>query len=125
MLQIQAIKSGSLEQGPETPGITRNFAFDAEDCRVIRARSEPGTVSGWHHHGDYDVYGYIASGLAEFEGGPDGKEKISLETGDFFLVPAHTIHREINPSNDERNDVILFLKGTGPVVVNVDHPESS
>jgi hypothetical protein len=34
-------------------------------------------------------------------------------------------HREINPSPSEGNDVILFLHGTGPLVVNVDDPEQA
>ena len=52
--------------------------------------------------------------------GSDGESNAaSLGPGDFFHVPPHTVHREINPSSDEA-EVILFLRGTGPLVVNVD-----
>jgi hypothetical protein len=40
----------------------------------------------------------------------------------FFFVPSHTVHREINPSATERGEVILFLRGTGPMVINRDVP---
>ncbi|MEJ2696425.1 MAG: cupin domain-containing protein [Candidatus Sulfobium sp.] len=120
MSKIQARQKSALSEGSSTPGITRHIAFEGEGYIVVRARSEPGIISGWHHHGDYDVYGYIVSGSVRFESGPAEEDVVSLGPGDFFHVPANTIHREINPSEDEKNEMILFLHGTGPLVVNVD-----
>ena len=123
MSKIQALHKDALSENPSTPGITRHLAFKSEGQLVIRARTEPGTVSGWHHHGDYDVYGFVASGSVRFENGPGGTDTVSLREGDFFHVPPHTVHREINPSSDEGQEVILFLRGTGPMVFNVEGPE--
>lgn len=118
MSTIEALPADALSNTPSTPGITRHLAFKDDEHMVIRSRAEPGTVSGWHHHGDYDVYGYVASGTARFENAADEKDLITVGQGDFFHVPPHTVHRESNPSPDERLEVILFLRGDGPLVVN-------
>jgi uncharacterized RmlC-like cupin family protein len=120
MSKIQALKSDALTESQSTPGITRHMAFKGDENMVLRSQTDPGKASGWHHHGDYDVYGYVVSGTARFENGSKGKETVSINSGDFFHVPPHTVHREINPSPNEMNDVILFLRGTGQMVVNVD-----
>jgi quercetin dioxygenase-like cupin family protein len=120
---LQSRSKDALSGAPATPGIVREFAFKAADALVIRARVEPGVVSGWHHHGDYDVYGYVVSGTMRFEGGPGGHDSITVTAGDFFHVPAQLVHRDINPSTSEGHEGILFLSGSGPMVVNVDGPE--
>jgi uncharacterized RmlC-like cupin family protein len=90
---------------------------------VVRSRIEPGVVSGWLHHGDYDIYGYIVSGSARFENGPGGRDAISVGPGDYFYVPPRTVHRDVNPSGTEDQEVILFLRGSGLMVVNVEGPD--
>jgi quercetin dioxygenase-like cupin family protein len=125
MSKIQALPMNDLTETPSSPGISRHLAFKGEDYLVVRARSAPGTTSGWHHHGEYDVYGYLVSGSARFES-QDGKDDaISLRPGDFFHVPHHTVHREINPSSNERNEFVLFLRGTGPMVINLDDSDQA
>jgi uncharacterized RmlC-like cupin family protein len=89
---------------------------------IVRACTEPGVRSGWHHHGDYDVYGYLVSGVVRFEEGPGEADAVSVGPGDFFHVPARTVHRDVNPSASDGQEAILFLRGTGPMVVNVDGP---
>jgi uncharacterized RmlC-like cupin family protein len=61
---------------------------------ILRSQTEPGQISGWHHHGEYNVIGYLASGSARFEFGP-GKKKPSLSILEIsFMFPAH------HPSRD-------------------------
>ena len=48
------------------------------------------------------------------------EDSVTLGAGDFLYVPRHTVHREINPSSTEGNELILFLRGTGPLVFNPD-----
>jgi quercetin dioxygenase-like cupin family protein len=122
MAKIEALRKDELSEAPATPGISRYLAFEGDDCLIIRSRSEPGTVSAWHHHGDYEVYGYIISGFERFDFGPGEKDSVLVGPGDFFHIQPNTIHRDVNPSHDERQEVVLFFRGTGPVVVNVDHP---
>jgi quercetin dioxygenase-like cupin family protein len=125
MSKVQALQSNALTEAPSTPRITRTMAFKGDGYRVVRSRTTPGAVSGWHHHGNYDVFGYIVAGTARFEHGPGGKESITVRPGDFFHVPAHTVHRDVNPSSNEGQEMILFLHGTGQMVVNVDGPDQS
>jgi quercetin dioxygenase-like cupin family protein len=123
MANIQALEKDALSEAPGSPGITRHLAFRGEGFVVVRSRVEPGVVSGWHHHGDYDVYGYIVSGSLRFENGPGGRDATSVGPGDFFCVPARTVHRDVNPSGAKGQEVILFLRGSGPMVVNVEGPD--
>lgn len=125
MSKIQALHSDTLPEAPSSPGITRQLAFDGEGHLVVHSRVDPGVASGWHHHGDYDVYGFVVAGSARFEYGPGGKEAVSVGSGDFFHVPAHLVHRDVNPSSDEGQELILFLRGTGQPVINVDGPEQT
>lgn len=122
MPTIQVLKAGSLSQATSNPGFTRHIAFKGDGYLVVRARGEPGSISGWHHHGDYDVYGYLVSGSARFESNTGKEDSVSLRKGDFFHVPPHTVHRESNPSSKEGNEFILFLRGTGPMVFDMDDP---
>lgn len=89
---------------------------------IVRSQVDPGVISGWHHHGNYSVYGYIASGTAKFESGPGGNDTLVIPKGDFFHVPPKTIHRDINPSQTEPQEVVIFFFGDGPMVINVDEP---
>ena len=123
MSKIQALKREALSEASASPGITRYMAFKDKDSIVLRSQAEPGTISGWHHHGGHEVYGYVVSGTVRLENGSEKENTISIGPGDFLHVPPHTIHREINPSSDEENDVILFLRGDGELVVNVDKPD--
>ncbi len=123
MPKIRGLQKGALSEAPGSTGITRHLAFRGEGFLVVRSRVNPGVVSGWHHHGDYDVYGYVASGSARFENGPGGKDAIALGPGDFFHVPAHTVHRDVNPSHTEDLELILLLRGSGPTVVNIEGPD--
>ena len=121
MSKIQTVQKDNLLEGSSSPGITRQLAFKGEGCLVIRSRSNPGVISGWHHHGDYDVYGYVVSGSVRFESNTGEEDAVSLGRGDFFHVPPYTVHREINQSS-QNGEVILFLRGTGPLVTNANDP---
>jgi quercetin dioxygenase-like cupin family protein len=90
---------------------------------LIRARAEGGIASGWHHHGDREVLGHVLRGRVRFEFGPGGSESTEVEEGGFFHVPAGLVHRDVNPT-DEPQETILSLVGSGPLVVNVDGPDT-
>jgi quercetin dioxygenase-like cupin family protein len=57
MAKIRGLKKDALREAPGSPDITRHLAFRGEGFMVVRLRVDPGVVSGWHHHGDYDIYG--------------------------------------------------------------------
>jgi quercetin dioxygenase-like cupin family protein len=122
MSKVQVLSNDALPEAPSSPGLTRHRAFAKDGLKVLHSCAEPGTVSGWHNHGDYEIYGYVISGTARLETGPGGKDVFSADAGDFFTIPPHTVHREINPSPAEDLEVLLVLRGSGPTVFNVKGP---
>jgi uncharacterized RmlC-like cupin family protein len=84
--------------------------------------TEPGMVSGWHHHGDHETSIYVAAGALRMEYGPAGGSVIDAGQGDFIHVPRWTIHREGNPT-DHVATLVVVRAGRGVPTVNVDGPE--
>lgn len=125
MSNIEALRKEALPEAPSTPGITRYLAFEGEDYLILRSKAEPGAVSAWHHHGDYEVFGFILSGSEKLEFGPLGKDAIVVGEGDFFHILPGTVHRDVNPLPDEGQEALLYLRGGGPVVVNVQGPDAA
>lgn len=115
---VRKVAAGTLTAGQPTPGMVREEAIVLDDVWSGRALTEPGATSGWHHHGEHDTVVYVVRGAFRVEsasGVVDGR------AGDFVHVPAHTVHRESNPTG-EPAEVVLVRRGSGPVVVNVDGP---
>jgi uncharacterized RmlC-like cupin family protein len=101
--------------------VVREVAFETDSATLIRGRAEPRAISGWHHHGDHDVFGYVVRGAARFEFGTSGSESAEVLEGEMFHVPARLIHRDVNPL-DVSQEIIIAVVGTGPLVVNVESP---
>ena len=106
--------------GQSTPGMTRSEAIVVDDIWSGTALTEPGVVSGWHHHGDHHSIVYVARGAFDVETA-DGV--VRATAGDFVYIPPHVIHREGNAS-DTPAEVVLVRRGSGPIVVNVDGPDT-
>jgi uncharacterized RmlC-like cupin family protein len=119
--RISAVDADSLRAGASTPGVLREVAFETQGGTLMRARAEARAASGWHHHGDRDVLGYVVGGSARFEFGPGGADSVQVGEGGFFHVPARLVHRDVNPL-DGPQEIILTIVGEGPLVVNVDGP---
>ena len=121
--RVTAIAPEGLSAGASTPGVTRELAFDIDGATIMRARADADAASGWHHHGDHDVLGYVVRGRARFEFGPGGRESTDVDEGGFFHVPAGLVHRDVNPG-DELQEIVMTVVGTGPLVVNVEEPQA-
>ena len=90
-------------------------------CRCsgpVGSTTAPGAVSGWHHHDRNESSLYVVSGILrlEFEG---EAEPLDAHAGDFVHVPALTVHRESNPT-DEPSVAVIARGGGGIPTVNVD-----
>jgi uncharacterized RmlC-like cupin family protein len=120
--RISAVAADRLTEGPGYPGVARDIAFATERALHVRARAQGGTATGWHHHGDREVLGYLIRGRARFEFGPGGRESTEVEEGGFFHVPAGLVHRDVNPTREPQEMVLVFV-GEGPLVVDLDGPE--
>src|SRR5262249_24093205 len=103
-----------------TPGMLRELAFEVPLLWAGQVTTEPGAVSGWHHHDRNDSSLYVVSGILrlEFEG---RAEPLDAHPGDFVHVPAYTIHRESN-RGDVPSLAVIARAGGGIPTVNVDRP---
>lgn len=84
-------------------------------------RTDPGAVSGWHHHGDYETSIYVACGRVRIESGPGGCAAVEAGPGDFLHVPPGAVHRESNPG-DVESAIVVVRAGRGVPTINVDGP---
>ena len=120
--RISAVAPDGLTEASGYAGFVRELAYTTDRAIQIRARAEGGVATGWHHHGDREVLGYLVRGRARFEFGRGGRDRVDVEQGGFFHVPAGLVHRDVNPT-DEPQELVLTFAGTGPLVVDVDGPE--
>lgn len=122
MAGIDVVRGAGLAQGQSTPGILREQAFESSNVLVSRTRLDPAAVSGWHHHGTRELYGFLVSGRLRLEYGGTGSESVTLSPGDFVHIPPGLVHRDVNPDRARGLIVVNILVGSGVPVVNVDRP---
>jgi uncharacterized RmlC-like cupin family protein len=119
---VRRISLEERVEGPSTPGMDRFTAFESDGMWAGGARTEPGSVSGWHHHGEQDSAVYVLSGALRMEFGPGGLETFDAGPGDFVHVPRGAVHRESYPGAQPA-DIVVVRAGEGPSLVNVDGPD--
>jgi uncharacterized RmlC-like cupin family protein len=117
---VRVFTPADLASADPTPGMNRALAFELPLLWAGQVETEPGAVSGWHHHERNESSLYIVRGVLrlEFEG-HDGY--LDAGPGDFVHVPAWTVHRESNPAGEPSLAVIARVGGGIPTV-NVDGP---
>jgi uncharacterized RmlC-like cupin family protein len=115
---VRVIRRADLVTADPTPGMLRERAFELPILWAGQVVTAPGTVSGWHHHDKNETSLYVVSGILRLEfDGYDGY--LDAEAGDFIHVPAFTVHRESNPT-DEPSLAVIARAGGGIPTVNVD-----
>ncbi|WP_328432443.1 cupin domain-containing protein [Streptomyces sp. NBC_00453] len=119
--EVRVARPGDRRPGPGTEGMDRQEAFATEGMWSGFVRTEPGAVSGWHHHGDHESVIYVVTGSLRMEFGPGGSRTVEAGPGDFLHVPKGAVHRESNPS-PEPADIIVTRAGTGQSTFNVEGP---
>ena len=117
---IRVVSKSELQASDPTPGMQRREAFAVPGLWAGTVETSPGAVSGWHHHDRNETSLYVVSGVLrlEFEG-YDGH--LDAHAGDFVHVPAFTVHRESNPT-DETSVAAIARAGGGTPTVNVGPP---
>jgi uncharacterized RmlC-like cupin family protein len=117
---VRIIRAADLTAADPTPGMMRSRAFEVDTLWAGQVETEPGAVSGWHHHDVNETSLYVISGVLRFEfDGYDGH--LDAEAGDFVHVPPFTVHRESNPT-DQPSVAVIARAGGGVPTVNVDDP---
>jgi uncharacterized RmlC-like cupin family protein len=117
---VRVVKKADLTAADPTPGMSRKRAFEVSTLWAGEVETAPGALSGWHHHDINETSLYVVSGVLrlEFEG-YDGF--VDAEAGDFVHVPAFTVHRESNPT-DQPSVAVIARAGGGVPTVNVEGP---
>lgn len=121
-MTVEIVAPDELEAEESTPGVVRETVFQAENNVVVRSSVAAGTTTGWHHHGERHVFGYFVEGSGAVEYGPSGGNRDEGSAGDFFFISPGTVHRDI--TTDEEAVVLVNFVGAGPVVVNVEGPDT-
>lgn len=119
---VRVVRNADLTPADPTPGMQRLQAFAAAGLWAGLVHTEPGTTSGWHHHGEHESSLYVVAGTMRLESGPGGGDAVDAGPGDFVHVPAGTVHRESNPSG-EVSTAVIARSGDGPPTVNVAGPD--
>jgi uncharacterized RmlC-like cupin family protein len=107
-------------EGP--PEIHRRQAFAKPGLWAGLTTTEPGLVSGWHHHGGHDTIVYLISGSVAIEFGEGGRQAVQAGAGDFLLIPRDLIHRESTPGKEASRSVVIRAGGDGPPTIEVEGP---
>lgn len=117
---VRVVRAADLAPADPTDGMQRSLAFEADGLWAGRVETAPGAVSAWHHHDVNESSLYVVAGVLRLEcEGVEGY--VDAHAGDFVHVPAHTVHRESNPT-DEVSVAVIARAGHGVPTVNVDPP---
>jgi uncharacterized RmlC-like cupin family protein len=109
-------------EGP--PEIHRRQAFAKPGLWAGLTTTEPGLVSGWHHHGGHDTIVYVISGHVAIEFGEGGRRAVQAGAGDFLVIPSGLVHRESTPGEVPSESVVIRAGGDGPPTIEVEGPSS-
>ena len=117
-MTVDVVAPAAVEGDESTPGVVRKTVFETETAVMVQSHVAGGTTTGWHHHGDRHAYGYVieGTGAVEYNRGDDRQD---CGAGEYFHISPGTIHRDVNPTDEEVVVLVCFV-GSGPVVVNVD-----
>ena len=118
---IRCIRPGDRQLADPTPGVAREQAMATDGLWSGFVRTEPGVVSGWHHHGDHETSIFVVEGSVRIEFGRAGAATVDAEAGDFVHVGKHVVHREANPG-DTTSHLVVTRAGHGVTTVNVEGP---
>jgi uncharacterized RmlC-like cupin family protein len=116
------IGRGEMVEIESPPEIRRQQAFAKPGLWAGIATTQPGLVSGWHHHGDHDTIVYVLSGRLAIEFGEGGRQAVQVTAGDFLVIPSGLVHREGTPTGDPSESVVIRAGGDGPPTIEVDGP---
>ena len=117
---VRVYRFDDLEEADPTSGMSRERAFELPMLWAGRVTTQPGAVSGWHHHDVNESSLYVVQGVLRLEfDGHDGY--VDAEAGDFVHVPSFTVHRESNPGR-RPSIAVIARAGGGIPTVNVEAP---
>jgi uncharacterized RmlC-like cupin family protein len=122
LVEAMRIGADALVEIEGPPEIHRRQAFAGPGLLAGLTSTEPGLVSGWHHHGGHDTIVYVLSGSLAIEFGEGGRRAVQAGAGDFLVIPSGLIHRESTPDDEPSESVVIRAGGDGPPTIEVEAP---
>lgn len=65
--RVRSIRPDDRSEGKATSGMHRQRAASTDRSLAGPVTTEPATLSGWHHHGEYDSHIFVLSGALQME----------------------------------------------------------
>lgn len=119
MDRVRVEKAQAL--GEEAGGISRRPAIDEPTLWAGLSTVPAGASTGWHHHGTNTTVFYMLEGSLTVEHGEEPIARTTAEAGDFVVVPAGVVHREIVSGSQSVHAVVVrYGDGQGPLVVEIN-----
>ena len=117
--RVNIVRAAELLEADPTSGMLRRRAFEVPGLWAGQVVTEPGAVSGWHHHDSNISMLYVIRGVLRLEC-QNVEGWVDALAGDYVQVPAFTVHRESNPGG-EPSLAVIARSGVGIATVNVPH----
>ncbi|MBM6403322.1 cupin domain-containing protein [Phycicoccus sp. CSK15P-2] len=115
---VRVVTDDELVEADPTSGMLRRRAVEVPGLWSGQVVTDPGAVSGWHHHDSNVSVLYVVRGVLRLEcEGVEGY--VDATVGSYVHVPAFTVHRESNPGR-EPSLAVIARAGIGIPTVNVD-----
>ena len=116
---MRVVRDDELVAADPTTGMLRRRAFEVPGLWAGQVVTDPGGVSGWHHHDANVSVLYVVRGVLRLE--CEGVEGwVDATAGSYVQVPAFTVHRESNPGR-QPSLAVIARAGVGLPTVNVEH----
>ncbi len=108
--------SGVQPLQAQQPGFTRallqkgDISAPGREAVQVRAEFDPGVAAGKHTHPGEEL-GYILEGTLVVE--MEGKPPVTLNAGDYFFVPAGTVHDGRNVGSGKAKVLATYVVEKG------------
>ena len=122
LVEAMGIGADELVEIEGPPEIHRRQAFAGPGLWAGLTSTEPGLVSGWHHHGGHDTIVYVLSGRLAIELGEGGRAADQARAGGVPVVPRGRHHRRSTPGDEPSESVVIRAGGEGPPTIEVEAP---
>ena len=97
---MQVVRRSEMQNSAPVPGMTEyalGARAGAHGVWLARITALPGVgVSPVHHHRESEALVYMLSGTMTFIYGPQLRDRVDLNAGDFLFIPAWEVHAEAN-----------------------------
>ena len=115
---MRVVRGSEARNSAPVPGLVE-FAMGADagtqGVWLARITAAPGSgISPVHHHRESEALVHVLSGTLTFFQGPELRERIDLEAGDFLFIPPWTIHAEAN-LGDRPAEIVMARSTAKPI----------